>query len=155
MANTKTAGTPAAAATEGAGAPAKKVAKKIASKAAVAPKPVAKKAAKNVAKPAAKAPTKPAPKPAAEAIAKPARPAAGKGAKTKHKLVRDSFTMPRADFDLIAALKDRALNFKRPTKKSELLRAGLHVLSALNDAQLRISLEQLTRLKPGRPAKGD
>jgi vancomycin resistance protein YoaR len=72
---------------------------------------------------------------------------------TKAKLVRDSFTMPQSDFALIAGMKERALSFKRPAKKSELLRAGLHALSALNDAALRAALDALAPLKPGRPKK--
>lgn len=84
--------------------------------------------------------------------AAPTAPAA-KPAKAKAKLVRDSFTMPQGDFDLIAGLKDRALGFKRPTKKSELLRAGLQVLAGLNDTALRSTLDALTPLKPGRPKK--
>lgn len=71
--------------------------------------------------------------------------------KPRIKLVRDSFTMPREEFELIAQLKARALNFKRPTKKSELLRAGLQVLSALSDAQLHAALDALRPLKAGRP----
>ncbi|WP_156373482.1 hypothetical protein [Pseudorhodoferax sp. Leaf267] len=73
-------------------------------------------------------------------------------AKSKTKLVRDSFTMPREDFDRIATLKERTLDFKRPTKKSELLRAGLVVLEKLSDAQLRSVLDALAPLKLGRPA---
>lgn len=69
----------------------------------------------------------------------------------KDKLVRDSFTLPREDFELIAALKDRALDFKRPTKKSELLRAGLQVLASLDQAKLRKALDALRPLKAGRP----
>ena len=69
----------------------------------------------------------------------------------KDKLIRDSFTLPREDFELIAALKDRALDFKRPTKKSELLRAGLQVLATLDQAKLRTALEALRPLKAGRP----
>lgn len=69
----------------------------------------------------------------------------------KDKLVRDSFTLPREDFELIAVLKDRALDFKRPTKKSELLRAGLQVLAGLDQAAFRASLEALRELKAGRP----
>ncbi|WP_298232222.1 hypothetical protein [uncultured Azohydromonas sp.] len=72
----------------------------------------------------------------------------------KPKLVRDSFTMPRGDFALIAVLKERALGFKRPAKKSELLRAGLHALAALDDVKLQAALEDLTPLKAGRPKKG-
>lgn len=67
------------------------------------------------------------------------------------KLVRDSFTMPRDDFDLIDQLKARATEFKRPAKKSELLRAGLQVLARLDQAQLRAALDALTPLKAGRP----
>lgn len=72
-------------------------------------------------------------------------------AKPHVKLVRDSFTMPREDFELIAQLKARALDFKRPAKKSELLRAGLQVLAALPDAQLHAALDALRPLKAGRP----
>jgi hypothetical protein len=107
-------------------------------------------------KPAAKAapkapvkPTKPAPAPA------PRAPEPAKAPKLKAKLVRDSFTMPQADFALIGVLKERALGFKRPTKKSELLRAGLQALAGLNDAALKAALDALPPLKPGRPKKGD
>lgn len=69
----------------------------------------------------------------------------------KDKLVRDSFTLPQEDFALIATLKDRALDFKRPTKKSELLRAGLQVLAKLDQPTLRATLDALRPLKAGRP----
>ncbi len=71
----------------------------------------------------------------------------------KHKLVRDSFTMPGPDFALIAALKARMLAAQRETKKSELLRAGLQVLAALNDQQLVAALGRLQPIKIGRPKK--
>jgi hypothetical protein len=73
--------------------------------------------------------------------------------KAKEKLVRDSFTMPRSDFELIALLKERALTFKRPTKKSELLRAGLQALASFNQKQLQTALDGLPLLKSGRPKK--
>lgn len=78
-----------------------------------------------------------------------------KSAKLKEKLVRDSFTMPQKDFGLIAVLKDRALGFKRPTKKSELLRAGLQVLAALPAPALHAALDGLVPLKAGRPKRAD
>lgn len=84
-------------------------------------------------------------------VPRTAESVAGTSAKPKMKLVRDSFTMPHVDFALIAALKDRALGFRRPTKKSELLRAGLQVLVQLNDQQLKLALESLSPLKAGRP----
>lgn len=74
-------------------------------------------------------------------------------AKVRLKLVRDSFTMPRSEFDLIDVLKARALGFERPTKKSELLRAGLQVLASLNEADLKKRLDALALLKTGRPKK--
>ena len=73
--------------------------------------------------------------------------------KSKSKLVRDSFTMPQSDFALIGTLKDRALGFRRPTKKSELLRAGLQVLAGLPDEALQSALERLQPLPTGRPKK--
>lgn len=106
------------------------------------------------AKPAQVAPGKPARAPSRkakpDAIPAPAKKAAAAGSK----LVRDSFTMPQADFALVARLKARALDFKRPTKKSELLRAGLQVLNRLDDKALHAALEALTPLKTGRPKKG-
>ncbi len=116
------------------------------------PKTPTRSAAKPAAKPAtraAKTDAKPG-KPARPA--KPAEPP--KVAKPKARLVRDSFTMPQADFALVATLKARALDFKRSTKKSELLRAGLHALAQLDNAGLQRALGALTPLKPGRPKKG-
>lgn len=98
------------------------------------------------AKPAVQAMRKPAP-----ATAPPAQPPKPAQPAKKDKLIRDSFTLPREDFELIAALKDRALDFKRPTKKSELLRAGLQALAKLDPAALRAALEALRPLKAGRP----
>ncbi len=81
----------------------------------------------------------------------PAEAAPVEVVKERVKLVRDSFTMPRDDFALIDQLKARATEFKRPAKKSELLRAGLQVLARLEDAQLRAALDALKPLKAGRP----
>jgi hypothetical protein len=71
----------------------------------------------------------------------------------KAKLVRDSFTMPAAEFALIAQLKSLALGLQRPTKKSELLRAGLQALSTLSASELKKALDGLPTLKAGRPKK--
>jgi hypothetical protein len=69
------------------------------------------------------------------------------------KPVRDSFTMPAADFALVAVLKGRALEARRPAKKSELLRAGLHALHGLSPAALARALDALAPVKAGRPKK--
>ena len=124
-----------------------KPAKSAAAKKPVARKPAAKKAAAaKLPKPAK--PAKPGKKPK-PAVAE--QPAIAEVAKLRVKLVRDSFTMPRDEFELIAKLKARAVDFKRPAKKSELLRAGLQVLAALPDKQLLDALEALRPLKAGRP----
>ena len=130
---------------------AKKTATTAAAKRKPAPGAAAAPAQKNVA-PAAKK-TKAA-KPAAAPRA-PAAEAAKADKAPKLKLVRDSFTMPRSDIALIDTLKSRAVNFKRPAKKSELLRAGLHALAAMGDQQLKGALDALEPLRPGRPKKND
>lgn len=71
----------------------------------------------------------------------------------KPKLVRDSFTFPKAEYDRIGILKQRALKAGHDVKKSELLRAGLAALSELSDAALLKALSGIDKLKTGRPAK--
>ncbi len=91
---------------------------------------------------------------AAKSVAQAETPTPGKThAKPRAKLVRDSFTMPQQDFDLIDLLKSRALGLQRPAKKSELLRAGLQALAALPAAKLKERLDKLELLKTGRPKK--
>jgi hypothetical protein len=129
-------------------------------------------AASSVTKPTAKAPTarktkptsarkplasKPAAKPLAKSVAM-AKVSPGKVGKKPTKLrpvlVRDSFTMPESDFALIAKLKITALSARRAAKKSELLRAGLQVLAALDAESLVVLLDRLETVKTGRPKKG-
>ena len=74
--------------------------------------------------------------------------------KAKPVLIRDGFTMPEADFALIAALKKRAATSGRESKKSELLRAGLRALAALDAKALVAALGALEPVKIGRPRKG-
>ncbi|KQY81859.1 MULTISPECIES: hypothetical protein [Roseateles] len=69
------------------------------------------------------------------------------------KLVRDGFTMPAADYALIAELKLRLHDVKREAKKSELLRAGLQALALLDAASLAAALDRLEPVKTGRPRK--
>lgn len=74
------------------------------------------------------------------------KPAKGK----KTRLVRDSFAMPEAEYACIAELKKR---LGGTVKKSELLRAGVAVLTALNNAELTAVMSHIERIKTGRPAK--
>ena len=52
------------------------------------------------------------------------------------KVIRDSFTMPAVDHELIGILKTRCLGLGIAIKKSELLRAGLAALDRLPDESL-------------------
>ena len=70
----------------------------------------------------------------------------------KPKLVRDSFTIPKAEFATIDKLKSRAIALGTSVKKSELLRAGLMALQGLSDAAYKAALTAVPTLKTGRPA---
>ena len=102
-----------------------------------------------VPKPAAKSATVSAAKPMVKPAPKPVRAAAP--AKPKHKLVRDSFTIPKAEYTVLEGLKLRAANLTRPTKKSELLRAGISALNAMSDKAFLAALSGVPSLKTGRP----
>jgi len=110
--------------------------------AAKTPTNAAKKAAakKAAAKAPATAPGKPpAPKPAPVEV------------KLKHKLVRDSFTIPKTEYVDLESLKLRAADLKRPTKKSELIRAGIAVLKKMGDKEFLAAVSGVPSLKTGRP----
>jgi hypothetical protein len=115
-------------------------------------------AGRTAAKPAAKpAPAKPAtavsakPAPAAKVVVPPAEPAAV--AKVKHKLVRDSFTIPKGEYAVLEELKQRANRLAQPAKKGELIRAGIVALKAMSDALFLATLKTVPSLKTGRPKK--
>jgi hypothetical protein len=71
----------------------------------------------------------------------------------KHKLVRDSFTIPKDEYQVLGELKTRMVKLMQPAKKSELLRAGLKALGAMSDAALKKALLAVPAIKTGRPAK--
>ena len=153
---TDAAATPASVGTSGTAAAAKKARSPTTARdtAKTAAKPTKKTASTTATKPVVSksaASTKTPVAPPTKAVSTPI----GKPVKTKHKLVRDSFTMPQSDFELIDLLKQRGMNFRRAVKKGELLRAGLQVLAALPDVQLEKALSRITPLKTGRPKKAD
>jgi hypothetical protein len=78
---------------------------------------------------------------------KPTKPAAPK----KPKLVRDSFTLPQVDHDLIKQCKKTALAAGRETKKSEVLRAAIQSFAALSPAQQMAAYAKLQAIAVGRP----
>jgi hypothetical protein len=71
----------------------------------------------------------------------------------KPKLVRDSFTIPKNEYSNIESLKQKSALLGCPAKKSELLRAGIQLLTTLSDAQFRKALAQIPTVKTGRPNK--
>ena len=162
---------PAAPAKAAAAVPAKPAApvKAVPTAKKAAPKPALKKVVKKAA-PRAKTPVKKAVKaavkavPAKKAVAKPtavktvvtavAKPKATKPVKEKKpKLVRDSFTIPKAEYTVLADLKQRAGKLGSSVKKSELLRAGIKALAAMADSALVAALKAVPAVKTGRPAK--
>jgi hypothetical protein len=66
-------------------------------------------------------------------------------------IIRDTFTFPQVDYELIASLQQRCLQKATSVNKSELLRAGLHALAQLDDDDLLAQINALTKLKAGRP----
>ncbi|MES2949934.1 MAG: hypothetical protein V4858_15435 [Pseudomonadota bacterium] len=146
----------------------KKVARKPSASATTRTKPPAKPAAKALEKTATTkaqtsvAPAKPAArKPVVQSIAKPvAQPpkaaAPAKPAKPKKpKMVRDSFTFPKDEYAVLDVLKMRAAKLGSPVKKTELLRAGIKAIAAMQDAAFVAALQVVPSLKTGRPAKAN
>ena|SRR5215831_5734737 len=69
------------------------------------------------------------------------------------KVRRDGFTMPASDYALIAHIQAASLQAGLSVTKSEVLRAGLQVLSQLPPAELTRVLRGLEKVKTGRTAK--
>lgn len=115
--------------------------------------------AKPVAKTPAKALPKLAPKATVKAPTKATVSAAQKGkavkdAKAKKpKLVRDSFTIPKAEYTVLDDLKQRAGKLSSAVKKSELIRAGVKALAAMSDMAFLSALKAVPAIKTGRPSK--
>ncbi|MCX7243491.1 MAG: hypothetical protein NTV64_06915 [Polaromonas sp.] len=130
-------------------------AKRAPSKAARAPvKSPAKPPLKTAAKTPVKAKLSPQAKTAVKTAVKPVKPV--KPVKVekakKPKMIRDSFTIPKTEYVVIDALKERAGKLSRAAKKSELLRAGVKALAAMSDAAFLAALTAVPTIKTGRPA---
>ena len=74
-----------------------------------------------------------------------------RGSPDQGRVVRDSFTMPLADYVLIGVLKQRCIGLGIAMKKSELLRAGLAALDRLPDQDLAQVVAGVESVKTGRP----
>ncbi len=69
----------------------------------------------------------------------------------KLKVIRDSFTLPADDYGRLSELKQVCLKDGLHVKKSELVRAGLRLLSGLDRTELLAAMEALDKIKTGRP----
>lgn len=131
MATAKKSGLTAKAGTASRKAPVRKAKAPAAKKAIAPPGPVKKQAVTPV---------------SASASEKPAKA-------KKPKLVRDSFTIPKTEYVVLDELKQRAAKLTQPVKKSELLRAGIKALAAMQDAAFLTALANVPAIKTGRPTK--
>ena len=63
--------------------------------------------------------------------------------------VRDTFSFPQPDHELLSELQGRCLTDGFIASKSELVRAGLHALARMTPQALRQAIEALEKRKPG------
>ncbi len=135
-------------------APTKKVATKVAGKSPITKIPTRKAVTAAPSAPAATAFEATAPAAPSLAVAAPASLAVSPAmVADTHELVRDSFTMPRREYELLDVLKGRLMLLSRAAKKSELLRAGVVTLARLSDVELLAAVNRIPSLKTGRPKK--
>lgn len=111
-------------------------------------KPVKAKVSK--AAPAKKVAGTPAPESPASPLVKDVRAVVAAPVKQKIKLVRDSFTMSKSEFLSLSDLKLRSARIGLPAKKSDILRAGLALLSKMSDTGFAAALDAIPSLKPAR-----
>ena len=79
---------------------------------------------------------------------------AKKKADVKHaKLVRDSFTIPEDELQLLADTKKKCLKAGIDIKKSELIRIGISIVHGLGLSRIKKEKRTLQPIKTGRPKK--
>ena len=71
----------------------------------------------------------------------------------KQKMVRDSFTMPELEYQILGDLKKSCLTQGVAIKKSELLRIGVALLKTMTSKQLEVARNKLEKISAGRPKK--
>ena len=86
-----------------------------------------------------------------ETVEAEANPSAKKSKIVKAKVIRDSFSFPEQDYLKISELKKTCLEAGIHVKKSEILRAGLLLLTKLNLAEIKQVVEQVEKVQTGRP----
>ena len=61
--------------------------------------------------------------------------------------------MPDSEYAQIAVLKKRIADFGGKARRSELMRAGIAALAAMNNVELTAIMAGIERIRPGRPKK--
>lgn len=90
---------------------------------------------------------------AAQVKEKAKEPAQPKEKIKKPKLVRDSFTMPEAEYQVLDDVKKACIKAGVAVKKSELLRVGVAMIQKMDLPSLKGMLATLPPLKAGRPKR--
>jgi len=131
-----------------------KIVKKPVIKTPAVKAPVVKTAATKIATPAAlKKPLAVAVKPALKPVASAKAAKKVEPKLKKIKQVRDSFTMPETEYEVLGQVKKACLKAGFEIKKSDLLRIGVSLIKNLESGKLKTLLAGLTPLKVGRPKK--
>lgn len=78
---------------------------------------------------------------------------AGKAKVKKDVLVRDSFTMPQSEYQVLSLAKKACLQGGIEIKKSELLRIAVVQLAGLSVRKIAILQKGLNKIQAGRPKK--
>jgi hypothetical protein len=86
-----------------------------------------------------------------ETVENDTSPSNKKSKTVKAKVIRDSFSFPEQDYLKISELKKTCLAGGIHVKKSEILRAGLHLLTKLNLDELKIVVDEVEKVQTGRP----
>ncbi|MGZ4960196.1 MAG: hypothetical protein ACXV7J_13150 [Methylomonas sp.] len=80
------------------------------------------------------------------------KPSVKKRKSPKTKVIRDSFSFPEHDYRKISELKKTCLAAGIHVKKSEVLRAGLNLLTQLSLDELKQIVEKVEKVRTGRPS---
>ena len=90
-----------------------------------------------------------------ETVNSAVNPSIKKSKTVKTKVIRDSFSFPEQDYLKISELKKTCLAAGIHVKKSEVLRAGLNLLTKLNLAELKDAVDQVDKIRTGRPTSSE
>lgn len=77
------------------------------------------------------------------------------GPRKEKRTVRDTFSFPRADHELIGVLQRRCYAEGFAASKSELVRAGLQALEAMTPSAFAARIAAVEKLKPGPSRRSD